>query len=153
MPEATALDALIAELLGDVGKLHDSVNRLQAILPDQINQAEARLKTIIELLQVAGDGYQTALQKYTQDQGNLIRQQMEQDAAKAASQLQDNYRALMEKSQIQLQDNMRITVNNELKELEKKLQKVTSDQNAPNPAWMILAGCIIGALAMYIAIN
>lgn len=45
MAEGTALDALIAEMLGDIGELHEVVSSLRNILPQQAEQASARMRS------------------------------------------------------------------------------------------------------------
>jgi hypothetical protein len=55
--EATPLDALVAEMLGDIGKLHDAV----AILTGTINEASANIKVTINQLEAAGEKYNQAV--------------------------------------------------------------------------------------------
>jgi hypothetical protein len=83
MTASTPLEALVAEMLGDIGKLHDAVNTLKDVLPSQTDEVEQRLIGIIGLLQKAGDVYRGQIETYTNDQGELIRTQMENDAQKA----------------------------------------------------------------------
>jgi hypothetical protein len=78
-----AKDALIAEVLGDVEKLQDTVDHLKEVLPTQTDAVEKRLFGVIGLLQKAGDSYQESLKNYTQSQGDTIRVQMEKDAHNA----------------------------------------------------------------------
>lgn len=47
--EATARDALIAEMPGDIGKLHDAVESLKGVLPEQIEGVETRITGLIGL--------------------------------------------------------------------------------------------------------
>ena len=44
------LDALVAEMLGDIGKLHDAVDSLSETLPAQTEAAEKRLFALVALL-------------------------------------------------------------------------------------------------------
>lgn len=81
--EATARDALIAEMLGDIGKLHDAVESLKGVLPEQIEGVETRITGLIGLLQKAGDTYKAQIETYTNAQGERIRTQMEKDASAA----------------------------------------------------------------------
>lgn len=83
MAESTHLDALVAEMLGDIGKLHDSVNTLKDVLPSQTDDVEQRLIGIIGLLQKAGDVYRKQIDTYTNAQAQLIQTKMENDANKA----------------------------------------------------------------------
>ncbi|MFZ2168479.1 MAG: hypothetical protein WAW61_02465 [Methylococcaceae bacterium] len=55
--EATPLDALVAEMLGDIGKLHDAVG----ILTGTINDAGANIKVTINQLEAAGEKYNQAV--------------------------------------------------------------------------------------------
>ena len=47
MAGSSTLDALIAEMLGDVGKLHDELQSLKEALPAFTNEAEAKLSTVV----------------------------------------------------------------------------------------------------------
>ena len=75
------LDALVAEMLGDIGKLHDAVDSLSETLPAQTEAAEKRLFALVALLNSAGDAYKSQVEAYTNAQGEKIRVQMESDAA------------------------------------------------------------------------
>ena len=75
------LDALVAEMLGDIGKLHDAVDSLSETLPAQTEAAEQRLFALVALLNSAGDAYKSQIEAYTNAQGDKIRVQMEADAA------------------------------------------------------------------------
>ncbi len=55
--EATPLDALVAEMLGDIGKLHDAVG----ILTGTIDEAGANIKVTINQLEAAGEKYNQAV--------------------------------------------------------------------------------------------
>ncbi len=59
MAEYTNQDALLAELLGDVGLLHDAVNSLKDVLPNQTEEAVQHLTEIIGSIEKAGDAYLT----------------------------------------------------------------------------------------------
>ncbi len=75
------LDALVAEMLGDIGKLHDAVDSLSETLPAQTEAAEKRLFALVALLNTAGEAYKAQIEAYTNAQGDKIRVQMESDAA------------------------------------------------------------------------
>ena len=75
------LDALVAEMLGDIGKLHDAVDSLSETLPAQTEAAEKRLFALVSLLNTAGEAYKSQIEAYTNAQGDKIRVQMESDAA------------------------------------------------------------------------
>ena len=55
--EATPLDALVAEMLGDIGKLHDAVG----LLTGTINEAGANIQVTINQLEDAGEKYNQAV--------------------------------------------------------------------------------------------
>jgi len=57
MAEATPLDALVAEMLGDIGKLHDAVG----ILTGTIKEAGANIQVTINQLEAAGEKYNQAV--------------------------------------------------------------------------------------------
>lgn len=52
--ELNTRDALIAEMLGDVGKLHDAVGSLKTVLPEELEKfAAENKKTVTELLEAS----------------------------------------------------------------------------------------------------
>jgi len=55
--EATPLDALVAEMLGDIGKLHDAVG----ILTGKINSAGENIQVTINQLDAAAERYNQAV--------------------------------------------------------------------------------------------
>jgi hypothetical protein len=55
--EATPLDALVAEMLGDIGKLHDAVGQLTGTITD----AGANIQVLVNQLEGAGDNYHQAV--------------------------------------------------------------------------------------------
>ncbi len=79
--EPTARDALIAEMLGDIGKLHDSVCELKDALPAQIEEAEQKITGLIGLLQKAGDVYKAQIEQYTNAEGQRVKLQLEKEFA------------------------------------------------------------------------
>ena len=74
--EPTTRDALIAEMLGDIGRLHDSVESLKNVLPSQTEEVEAKITGLIGLLSKAGDAYRGQLETYTNGQADKVRAQM-----------------------------------------------------------------------------
>lgn len=81
--EPTIRDALIAEMLGDIGKLHDAVLSLNETLPREVDAAEERITGLIGLLQKAGDAYRDEVKKHTQTQFENVRDQIDTDANNA----------------------------------------------------------------------
>lgn len=58
MREPTVRDALIAEILGDIGKLHDAVTTLTTTLSNQVVQTQKETNQIVDFLRIAGDEFQ-----------------------------------------------------------------------------------------------
>ena len=83
MAEPTTRDALIAEMLGDIGRLHDSVEALKTVLPGQIGEVETKITGLIGLLQRAGDAYREQIETYTTAVASQVKDQMEKDALAA----------------------------------------------------------------------
>jgi len=73
--ESTARDALVAELLGDVGRLHDEVSRLKEVLPNEAQAFELRIADLVALLNQAGDTYKVNLQTFTNGQAARLKAQ------------------------------------------------------------------------------
>lgn len=62
----THLDALVAEMLGDIGKLHDELKALKdETLPAVVTDAEQKLAGVVGALLKAGQQYQSFLQDVT----------------------------------------------------------------------------------------
>ncbi len=63
----THLDALVAEMLGDIGKLHDEIRSLKdEALPAIVTDAEAKLSRVVGVLVNAAKNYESALNEATQ---------------------------------------------------------------------------------------
>lgn len=78
--ESTVRDALVAEMLGDIGKLHDAVQSLKDVLPRETEATEKRITGLIGLLRKAGDAYQGQIETYADSKLRTIQRQMEKDA-------------------------------------------------------------------------
>lgn len=61
----TALDMLVAEMLGDVGKLHDQLAALNETMPVILDDVESRLTRSVGMLVKAGSMYEGALKNQT----------------------------------------------------------------------------------------
>lgn len=85
----TARDALILEMLGDLGRLHDSVESLKNTLPAQVEEAETKIAGLIGLLQQAGDIYQSQIEQYTNAEGEKVRRILEQQATSVRQQFNE----------------------------------------------------------------
>jgi len=93
--ESTALEALTAEMLGDIGKLHDAVESLKGVLPGQLHEVETKITGLIGMLQQAGDVYKEQIETYTNAQGETIRVQMERDGQIARDTFNNDSRAAL----------------------------------------------------------
>jgi len=74
---STAQEALIAELLGDVGKLHDEVKTLQVIVPDLTGQLRGFIESIDRATATAQEVHQAKLADYAVEQKAEITKQAE----------------------------------------------------------------------------
>lgn len=83
----TAREALIAELLGNVGKLHEAVQELNASLPREMNAAEERIVKMVGLLNKAGDAYRETVKSFTASELGSIRSRLEGHAAETRKQI------------------------------------------------------------------
>ena len=81
--ETTTRDALLAEILGDIGRLHDSVNSLTNMLPTQAELVETKITGLIGLLQVGVDLYEKQIKEHTNTNAAKVRMQMESDVLTA----------------------------------------------------------------------
>lgn len=72
--EPTIRDALIAEMLGDIGKLHDAVQHLTVLLPQETDRARDKLVETIGLLDKAGDAYLQTVKTFTAVELSSIRE-------------------------------------------------------------------------------
>lgn len=90
----TALEALIVELLGDVGRLHEAVQGLNASLPREMDTAEERIVKMVGLLNKAGDAYRQTVKTFTASELGSIRSQLDGHAADARRQLSSNAAAI-----------------------------------------------------------
>ena len=88
MVATTARDALLAEILGDVLTLQDSVNSMTNMLPAQTELVESKITGLIGLLQMAGDTYKEQIKAYTNTEAEKIREQMEKDLLAAQDKLE-----------------------------------------------------------------
>lgn len=69
--ESTALEALVAEMLGDIGKLHKSVESLKLEIPEQIGDAQERIAAMFTHIEVA-TGVHADTAKTISDAANRI---------------------------------------------------------------------------------
>ncbi|MCW7541254.1 hypothetical protein OOT46_25925 [Aquabacterium sp. A7-Y] len=77
MEAASVRDALIAEMLGDIGKLHEAVKELQRVLPAQTEETERRFTRLIGLLNQAGEAYREQIERDASATGRRAPQQLD----------------------------------------------------------------------------
>jgi len=95
MEAATLRDALIAEMLGDIGKLHEAVEDLKKVLPAQTEETERRITLLIDLLNKAGDVYREQIERHTDTVGNQVKQQLEAESRQLLAQSVKSIRQTM----------------------------------------------------------
>lgn len=61
----TALDMLVAEMLGDIGKLHDQLTALNEAMPVFLDDVDSRLTQSVGMLVKAGSMYEGTLKNHT----------------------------------------------------------------------------------------
>jgi hypothetical protein len=136
MAEQTNKDALIAEMLGDIGLLHDSVESLKLVLPEQI-------KTIRETT----DRFDNSIQKI---QANFkdTKQQLDLFVEEAQKNLIDKARAEVMQAIDEAMKSPLTQLKNEVSASTDKINTTTSQAYIK----LIIAGLLsvlIGALAGY----
>lgn len=139
--EPTARDALIAEMLGDIGRLHDSVESLKNVLPGQTEEVEAKITGLIGLLSKAGDAYRGQLETYTNGQADKVRAQMEKDAQAAKARFDRDSSDAIRAALTEVERTVRNTVHNEIAA---PVQKALRAQQ--QSIWQTVALCVMCGL-------
>ena len=139
--EPTTRDALIAEMLGDIGRLHDSVESLKNILPGQTEEVEAKITGLIGLLSKAGDAYRGQLETYTNGQADKVRAQMDKDAQAAKSRFDRDSSDAIRAALTEVERTVRNTVQNEIAAPVQKALRA-QQQNI----WQTLGLCVMCGL-------
>lgn len=150
--EPTTRDALIAEMLGDIGRLHDSVEALKEVLPNQISEVETRITGLIGLLQKAGDAYKQQIEAYTNAQGEKIRSVIENDANAAKARFDRDSSDAIRAALADVARTVKQTVQTEVAGPVQRALEVQQQS-----AWKTLALCLgcglLGGLAVAAAIT
>lgn len=94
MSGSTALEVLVAEMLGDIGKLHDAVQDLKVSLPQEIDTAQGKLVETIGLLNKAGDAYRQTVKNFTASELGSIRSHLDGHAADERKQISSDAAAI-----------------------------------------------------------
>lgn len=142
MAEPTAYDALVAELLADVLKLHDEVKGLKDFLPAQVDAAEQRLGGLIALLGQAGDAYREAISSYTQSQGDIVQARIEKESQYARERLVQDYNDVANATLERVEKSVKST-------LQAAIAKAKPSGDGSGQAlnlWQTLTLCIVSAL-------
>lgn len=139
--EPTTRDALIAEMLGDIGRLHDSVESLKNVLPGQTEEVEAKITGLIGLLSKAGDAYRGQLETYTNGQADKVRAQMEKDAQAAKARFDRDSSDAIRAALTEVERTVRNTVQNEIAAPVQKALRA-QQQNI----WQTLGLCVMCGL-------
>ena len=139
--EPTTRDALIAEMLGDIGRLHDSVESLKGILPGQIEEVEAKITGLVGLLIKAGDAYRGQLETYPNGQADKVRAQMEKDAQAAKARFDRDSSDAIRAALTEVERTVRNTVQNEIAAPVQKALRA-QQQNI----WQTLGLCVMCGL-------
>ena len=141
--ESTARDALVAELLGDVGKLHDEISRLKEVLPNEAQAFELRIADLVALLNQAGDAYKVQIQTYTNGQAERLKAQTDAAVSDARSHVVQEVDAALTDSFARFGQAVKQTVQTEMAAL---LEEMGRSQRR-GTLWFALASASGGLLA------
>lgn len=144
----TARDALILEMLGDVGRLHDSVESLKNTLPAQVEEAETRIAGLIGLLQKAGDIYQSQIEQYTNAEGEKVRRALEQQAANVRQQFSEQANAKTLELLADANRTIKATVQAEVVEPARRVLGSVRQSTGRTVALALVCGLMGGAVAV-----
>lgn len=143
----TKLDILYHDVLGEINETISRVESIHSILPNQAADVETRLTAIIGILSTAADAYRTALDKYTNEQGDIIRAQMETDyqvnSAKLERETHDAIRATL----AQVERTIKNTVQNEITEPVQRVLRVADQSMWGTIGLSIVSGLLGGVIA------
>jgi len=142
--ESTAKDALIAEMLGDVGKLHDKVDSLKEVLPPQVDDAVNQLLRTIGALEKCGDGFRDGVTVFVEQAKKDLSDHYDRMEAAASVKAEQNaneiIRALLSRVETQVKETVR-------KEVSWPVEKSLKDLELRSNVWLQMATCLAcGAL-------
>lgn len=146
--ESTLRDSLMAEMLGDIGKLHDAVDSLKESLPRETEAAEKRIIELIGLLHKAGDSYQAQIKTYTEAQASVIRSQMEESAAVGKLRFEQLTNEAIQASLSEVARAMRNTVHSEIVTPVAKAIQASQQNIWRNLSLCLLCGLIGGSVVV-----
>jgi hypothetical protein len=135
--EATPLDALVAEMLGDIGKLHDAVG----LLTGTINEAGANIQVTINQLEAAGEKYNQAVLAANLRSKNEMIAYLKTVSATSIAKTTEEQREIVQKL-------LREAVSKEITALKKALAESSMNHRVPFlSSWgRILICCSLTAL-------
>lgn len=143
--ESTVRDALVAEMLGDIGKLHDAVESLKDVLPRETESAEKRITGLIGLLRKAGDAYQGQMETYADSKLRTIQGQMDKDANFARARMDRAVEAALSEVERTVNSTVRTSMNAPVQEVVRLLQQSVWT----NLGFCFLAGLIGGSVPLF----
>ncbi|MET3135223.1 hypothetical protein AAKU55_005531 [Oxalobacteraceae bacterium GrIS 1.11] len=135
--ESTTRDALIAEMLGDIGKLNDRVESLKGVLPGQIEVFEAKITGLIGHLSKAGDDYRKALSTYFDNLSEVAQIHVGKEAQAAKERFDRDSSAAIRAALTEVERTVKSTVQTEIAA---PVQKVLRSQQ--QSIWRTLALCL-----------
>lgn len=142
--ESTVRDALVAEMLGDIGKLHDAVVSLKEVLPRETEAAEKRITGLIGLLRKAGDAYQGQMETYADSKLRTIQGQMEKDATAARTRMDRAVEAAL----LEVERTVNVTVRNSMTAPVQEVVRALQQSAWTNLGFCFLAGLIGGSVVL-----
>lgn len=148
--ETTTRDALLAEILGDIGRLHDSVNSLTSVLPTQAELVETKITGLIGLLQVGVDLYEKQIKEHTNINAAKVRMQMESDVLAAIIKFEKTTNDSVQAALKEIEFTAKQTIKNEVSRPTQKALD-TLHQSFWKTLVMCLTSSFVGSL-MVIAI-
>lgn len=146
--EPTVRDALIAEMLGDIGKLHEAVDLLKTVLPAQADKIENRVLGLIDVLQKAGAIYQEQITAYTNAQGSKIREQMEKDALAAKTRFDRESSEAIRATLAEVENTVKKTLQTAIAGPVQNLLQAQRQNVWKTMAFCLACGLLGGALAL-----
>ncbi len=147
MGVSTARDALTAELLGDVGKMHDEVKAM----PEKIEKVSARLEELT-------GGFAKAAEYYRHEIDSFIKASAELNAKSCVRDVQEQVRTIVDRAikeslgndLAQTISNIKSVTNeaqNSIKTNENLVREVVNSKVGTTALWCLISGTIGGMLA------
>lgn len=143
--ETTTRDALLAEILGDIGRLHDSVNSLTNMLPTQAELVETKITGLIGLLQVGVDLYEKQIREHTNTNAAKVRMQMESDVLSAIVKFEKTTNDSVQAALKEIEITAKQTIKNEVSRPTQKALE-TLHQGFGKTLAFCLASSFVGSL-------